>query len=682
VHFEITGLPSTVGAGVTQAFTVTARDNSNNIVSSYGGAIRFSSTDGAATLPANYAFTAADAGSHTFTPGATFRTLGSQTLTATDISNATITGLKTVAVGPGPATQLTVSGLANPSAAGTAQSLTVTAKDQFGNTATGYTGTIHVSSTDGAATLPVDYTFTAGDSGAHTFAGSVTLKTPGSRSVTATDTASGSITGSQTVSVNPGLATRFTVTGLADPSSATVAQNVTVTALDTVGNVATGYTGTVHFTSSDGSATLPGDYQFTAGDSGVHAFSGGVILRNLGSRSVTATDTANGSINGTQTVTVIPGPATHLVVSGLAEPSTAGDAQTVTVTAKDAFENTATGYTGTVRLTSTDGAASLPANYGFDAGDAGVHAFASGVTLKTSADQTVTATDTAEASITGSQSVTVNAGPLAALVLSPSGSTVESPIPPPPHAMDVVDTNPYPPFALFRAHGFDAYGNDLGDKTSSATFSVSPDGSCDGSLCGDLAFAGGHTVTATIGAVSGTASLIGAHGALSYSCRGENYDVNNNISDGCERLQPLAAHTLVTASFLGSVSCQDADVRTVSGVLYSDSRIHMNPTVTAFDGATGSAPEWYSAHADGGFFCLNDYAVIFTTSGGTATTCYQLTLRTNQLETTMTVSGNGSVSRSSFSSSYADDTTVYFTVEKICGPPVQEAINYTISFHL
>ena len=37
---------------------------------------------------------------------------------------------------------------------------------------------------------------------------------------------------------------------------------MTVTAVDAYGNVATGYTGTVHFTSSDGQAVLPANYTF------------------------------------------------------------------------------------------------------------------------------------------------------------------------------------------------------------------------------------------------------------------------------------------------------------------------------------------------------------------------------------------------------------------------------------
>ena len=56
---------------------------------------------------------------------------------------------------------------------------------------------------------------------------------------------------------------------------------------------------------------------------------------------------------------------------------------TVTVTAKDAYENTATGYTGTVHFTSSDSGVgvTLPSNYTFQAEDVGTHTFTNGVTL-------------------------------------------------------------------------------------------------------------------------------------------------------------------------------------------------------------------------------------------------------------------------------------------------------------
>ena len=54
-------------------------------------------------------------------------------------------------------------------------------------------GTIHFSSTDPQATLPADYTFTAGDAGVHVF--SSTLKTAGSQTITAAETVAGSVKG-------------------------------------------------------------------------------------------------------------------------------------------------------------------------------------------------------------------------------------------------------------------------------------------------------------------------------------------------------------------------------------------------------------------------------------------------------------------------------------------------------
>src|SRR5262249_7467078 len=80
-------------------------------------------------------------------------------------------------------------------------SVTVTALDQFNNTAMGYLGTLHFTSTDGAAVLPANYTFVAGDAGVHTFTNGVTLKTAGNRTVTATDSFIAGISGTATVDV-------------------------------------------------------------------------------------------------------------------------------------------------------------------------------------------------------------------------------------------------------------------------------------------------------------------------------------------------------------------------------------------------------------------------------------------------------------------------------------------------
>ena len=75
---------------------------------------------------------------------------------------------------------------------GQALHFTVTAEDQYNNTATGYTGTVHFTSSDTAAVLPANSTFWR-DDGVDTFSGA-TLKTAGSQTLTATDTVTTSLT--------------------------------------------------------------------------------------------------------------------------------------------------------------------------------------------------------------------------------------------------------------------------------------------------------------------------------------------------------------------------------------------------------------------------------------------------------------------------------------------------------
>jgi hypothetical protein len=200
-----------------------------------------------------------------------------------------------------PSPSFAVAGYPSPTTAGVAHTFTVTALNADGTVNTGYTGTVHFTSSDPQAVLPADYTFTAADQGMHTF--TVPLKTAGSRSITAFDTATGSIAGTESgIVVQPGAATHFSISG---PSSvkSNSAFSLIVTALDAYGNVATGYTGTIKFTDPVGGAALPGNYMFTATDAGVHTFTG-LRLRTKGTQTITVFDTLTGSILGTWSINV------------------------------------------------------------------------------------------------------------------------------------------------------------------------------------------------------------------------------------------------------------------------------------------------------------------------------------------------------------------------------------------
>ena len=116
--------------------------------------------------------------------------MGNQTLTATDVFNTSLTVTSgPIAVSPSTATQLVLSAPAA-AIAGTSFTFTITAKDLYGNTATGYAGTVHFTSSDSQASLPADTTLT---NGVGTF--SARLVKAGPQSITATDTVTRSLTG-------------------------------------------------------------------------------------------------------------------------------------------------------------------------------------------------------------------------------------------------------------------------------------------------------------------------------------------------------------------------------------------------------------------------------------------------------------------------------------------------------
>jgi hypothetical protein len=197
-------------------------------------------------------------------------TAGSYTVTA----NLTVGALETPATftlvnDPGAAVHLTVTGYPSPVVSGTSHPFTVTMQDVAGNTATGYTGTVHVTSTDSHATLPADYTFVASDGGTHTF--TATFGAAGTWALTATDTRTASLTGTQSgIVVTAAALVSITVT----PANATlkVGQVQQFVATGTYADNSTAdLTGTVTWTSDtasvasvDGSGKGTGDSRGTA----------------------------------------------------------------------------------------------------------------------------------------------------------------------------------------------------------------------------------------------------------------------------------------------------------------------------------------------------------------------------------------------------------------------------------
>jgi hypothetical protein len=401
----LSGFPSSITAGVQGMETVTAKDASGNTATDYRGTVHFTSSDLQAGLPANYAFTAADAGVHAFP--VTLKTAGTQSITATDTATSSITGSQSgITVTPAAVDHLNVN-IPLSATAGTPFDVVVKAQDLYNNTVSSYTGAVTFTSSDSGASLPANYTFTTSDNGMHTFSNGASLIHAGSQTITATDTATSSITGTGTSTINPAAADHLNVS---TPSSATAGApfDVMVTAKDFYNNTATSYTGTVTFTSSDSGATLPANYPFNASDNGVHVFSSGATLIRAGSQTITATDTTTTAIAGTSTVAVSSAALNHFSITSGGTVA-AGVPFDLIVTAQDQYGNTVTGYTGTVTFTTSDPdpGVSLPPDYTFTSTDNGTHTFSGGATLYTMGNQTITVTDTSDNTIFGTLMVTL-----------------------------------------------------------------------------------------------------------------------------------------------------------------------------------------------------------------------------------------------------------------------------------
>jgi YVTN family beta-propeller protein len=180
--------------------------------------------------------------------------------------------------------------------AGTQFSFTVTAY-AGGAVDPTYAGTVEFTSNDPLAHLPSPMTLS---SGTGTF--DATLYTAGSQTITGTDETNPDVIGTSTgITVDPIAATHFV---LSAPSAifAGTQFNFTVTAEDEYNNLATGYGGSVNFTSSDDSATLPANGSTLT--NGTATFP--ATLNALGGQSITATDSVTSSITGSIGITVTP----------------------------------------------------------------------------------------------------------------------------------------------------------------------------------------------------------------------------------------------------------------------------------------------------------------------------------------------------------------------------------------
>jgi hypothetical protein len=218
--------------------------------------------------------------------------------------------------------------------------------------------------------------------------------------LTFTDNALGVAGSTQTVNLS-GTGTENLVFSTPPPASLVAGGNagtVVVSVEESGGTVDTTQTPSVTLTVTGPSYTHT--YGPTTATGGVVSFNtSAAALTTAGTYSYAVTTTAsNLNLPTAASETVVASTATTLTVTPASTTAYVGTYYTdnITVSAYDQYNNLATNYSGTIALTSTDPAATLPANFTLTSGTA-----TRPVSFGTTGTQTVTATDTVRSSLTG-----------------------------------------------------------------------------------------------------------------------------------------------------------------------------------------------------------------------------------------------------------------------------------------
>jgi hypothetical protein len=414
-HFTLTAASSTPTAGAADNLTITAKDAGGNTVTTYTGShgLTFS---GALTSPNETAPTVSDSsgvnvafGSATainFTAGVAAVSAstngvmklyksGAASIKVSDGSISNETPLA-VTVSAATASKFVLTAESTALAAGAADNLTITAQDTYGNTATAYTGS-HNLTFSGASASPnatkptvvssagtvtnfgtaTALSFTSGVAAvASAKNGVMKLYASGTANVEATD---GTVTTKTPleVTVSPLAATKFALTAATTTPTAGASDNLTTTAQDTYGNVATAYAGSHSLTFSGALASPDETVPTVSNASGADIAFGSATTINFTAGIATVSASKNGEMTlyksgatslkvgdgtlATETalaVTVSAATASKFILTAATNTPAAGASDNLTTTAQDTYDNVATAYAGSHSLTFSGAVAS------------------------------------------------------------------------------------------------------------------------------------------------------------------------------------------------------------------------------------------------------------------------------------------------------------------------------------
>ena len=292
-----------------------------------------------------------------------------------------------VLVASGAFTRFVLAAATTTPTAGQADNLTITAKDADGNTVASYTGS-HNLTFAGAGTAGATNPTVSNAAGTQVNFGSNTAITFASGVATVSGSANGVMrlykvetanitvaeggsytSGALAITVHAAAISKLSLAAATTTPTAGQADNLTITALDAYGNTATSYTGSHNLTfagAGTAGATNPtvsnaAGTQVNFGSNTAITFASGVatvsgsangVMRLYKVETANITVAEGGSYtSGALAITVHAAAISKLSLAAATTTPTAGQADNLTITALDAYGNTATSYTGSHNLT-------------------------------------------------------------------------------------------------------------------------------------------------------------------------------------------------------------------------------------------------------------------------------------------------------------------------------------------
>ena len=487
---DITGIQEPVSTGQVTSVSIAAVDEDFNLITNFSGQVNFTSSDGSAILPfagsGNWIFLAAEGGWHTFTNDLIFATVGEHWLNATWQIDTNVFGTEydITVQGDGTgsnATHLTISDIPRSCNIGDMIGIELEARDAMEKVFTNFTGTISFSSSDPSVSFSggSNVVMSGLDKGSKWLSDHVQFNTPGTHWLRAEwtgDTNVYALISNIIVNTNGGFSPVWLDLDVIPDGEMVLKDEwmaLKVTARTTGGVIFVSYSNTVQFSSSDGSASLPGQYTFIPADQGVHIFSNAFRLSTPGKQNVTVQEQGNPDTSEMEDFWVLDGGATNttsFIIDSSAVTMLSNFWYDVTVIACGNGRLINTNFSGTVLFTSSDPTASF--NIGSYSGFTnGIGRLSAQVSMKSPGEQTIRVSDQSDTNVFGEMNVFVMGGGNYYYVNNAYGSDANSglstniPFASIPQAYSVVG----PGDVIIVGGGSSEYTNNIVVSTSGAT---------------------------------------------------------------------------------------------------------------------------------------------------------------------------------------------------------------------